>query len=96
MLKRSGLTLLELVVVLALIGFIASVVVPKVRPAVVGAPIGTVDSLRKSAAQGRRPVTAVVQKPTGPAWVTAWPSGLVVGDSAPTRLDSDNEWRYAP
>ncbi len=81
---RVGMTLVELLVVLLILGVAAAVAAPAVRaPAALTDPEGeTVRRLRMRAQLERAPVTDTVTLGTGLAFLTVWPNGLVLADSA--------------
>lgn len=79
----SGVTLIELIVVLAILGLVASVAAPAFRA---GAPTAAhaKDAIRRIRAEARRTGKAASDTATidgARRLVTAWPTGLVLLDS---------------
>ncbi len=80
---RAGVTLIELVVVLAIVSTAALVVAPQLHAPNRAPSLGDVGrDLQRRAARDRRPVTTITQTADGARWMTAWPNGLLVVDSA--------------
>lgn len=83
---RSGATLAELIVVLAVLGIMASVVGLTARTAeprqVSDGTIATIAAARREALLSGRPVTLTVELAGRTAAATAWPDGSISADSA--------------
>jgi len=83
---RRGLTLVEMLVVLVLLGAIAGVATVAFAPVRVPAPSPVLDALtaarRKAIGSGRAVTITIAQDSGPPALATAWPDGRIVADGA--------------
>src|SRR5205807_2146939 len=85
MMKRSGVTLIELIVALAILALSASVVGLAIRatppPRAANAVASAIAAVRDSAIRTRRSVTTVLMLLDSARAVTALPDGRVITDS---------------
>jgi prepilin-type N-terminal cleavage/methylation domain-containing protein len=84
--ERRGLTLIELLAALALLGLITGVAALRLRPVTLPAGDWRSDSVaalrRRALARGRAQSTVIVGATGGPYRLTALPGGRVLADSA--------------